>query len=106
MQKSRARRVGALIVGLSLLAAACGDDEEESTATEAPAAATTEAPAAVSRSPPRCARTGPRSCTRLRARSKVASVASARRSGASTITPPTPCAQVICPRSSKRSSSR
>ncbi len=46
MQKSRARRVGALIVGLSLLAAACGDDEEESTATEAPAAATTEAPAA------------------------------------------------------------
>ena len=46
MQKSRARRVGALIVGLSLLAAACGDDEEESTATEAPAAETTEAPAA------------------------------------------------------------
>jgi ABC-type branched-subunit amino acid transport system substrate-binding protein len=46
MQKSRARRVGALIVGLSLLAAACGDDEEESTATEAPAVETTEAPAA------------------------------------------------------------
>lgn len=47
MQKSRVRRVGALLVGLSLVAAACGDDEEEGTATtEAPAAATTEAPAA------------------------------------------------------------
>ncbi len=45
MQKSRVRRVGALIVGLSLIAAACGDDEEESVATE-PAAVTTEAPAA------------------------------------------------------------
>ena len=28
MQKTRVRRVGALIVGLSLVAAACGDDEE------------------------------------------------------------------------------
>ncbi len=47
MQKSRVRRFGALLVGLSLVAAACGDDEEEGTATtEAPAAATTEAPAA------------------------------------------------------------
>ncbi|HWM22918.1 MAG TPA: ABC transporter substrate-binding protein [Ilumatobacteraceae bacterium] len=34
MQKSRVRRVGALLVGLSLVAAACGDDDEESTSTE------------------------------------------------------------------------
>jgi ABC-type branched-subunit amino acid transport system substrate-binding protein len=34
MQKSRVRRVGALLVGLSLVAAACGDDDEESTGTE------------------------------------------------------------------------
>ena len=34
MQKSRVRRVGALLVGLSLVAAACGDDDEESTTTE------------------------------------------------------------------------
>lgn len=46
MQKSRVRRVGALLVGLSLIAAACGDDEEPAAATEAPAPATTEAPAA------------------------------------------------------------
>jgi ABC-type branched-subunit amino acid transport system substrate-binding protein len=46
MQKSRARRVGALLVGLSLLAAACGDDEETPAATEAPTtdAPTTDAP--------------------------------------------------------------
>ena len=42
MQKSRVRRVGALIVGLSLIAAACGDDEDETPATEA-AVETTEA---------------------------------------------------------------
>jgi ABC-type branched-subunit amino acid transport system substrate-binding protein len=37
MQKSRVRRVGALLVGLSLVAAACGDDDDEgSDATEAP----------------------------------------------------------------------
>ena len=34
MQKSRVRRVGALLVGLSLVAAACGDDDSESTSTE------------------------------------------------------------------------
>ena len=34
MQKSRVRRVGALLVGLSLVVAACGDDDAESTATE------------------------------------------------------------------------
>ncbi len=50
MQKTRVRRVGALLVGLTLLAAACGDDEEEGTSTEAPtettaaAAETTAAP--------------------------------------------------------------
>ena len=64
MQKSRVRRVGALIVGLSLIAAACGDDEEESVATEpaavtteAPAAATTEAPAAATTEAPAAATT-------------------------------------------------
>lgn len=40
MQKSRVRRVGALLVGLSLVAAACGDDEEEPAATEAPTVTT------------------------------------------------------------------
>jgi len=35
MQTSRMRRVGALIVGLSLIAAACGDDEETTPATDA-----------------------------------------------------------------------
>jgi ABC-type branched-subunit amino acid transport system substrate-binding protein len=34
MQKSRVRRVGALLVGLSLVAAACGDDDADSTTTE------------------------------------------------------------------------
>jgi ABC-type branched-subunit amino acid transport system substrate-binding protein len=50
MQKSRVRRVGALLVGLSLVAAACGDDDDDegTDATEAPteetsAPATTEA---------------------------------------------------------------
>jgi ABC-type branched-subunit amino acid transport system substrate-binding protein len=43
MQKARVRRVGALLVGLSLIAAACGDDEETTPATE-PAAETTAAP--------------------------------------------------------------
>jgi len=38
MQKSRLRRVGAVILGASLLVAACGDDEEATTdSTEAPA---------------------------------------------------------------------
>ena len=42
MQKSRVRRVGALLVGLSLVAAACGDDDEdEPAATEAPTEETT-----------------------------------------------------------------
>ena len=34
MQISRVRRVGALLVGLSLVVAACGDDDSESTDTE------------------------------------------------------------------------
>ena len=34
MQHSRVRRVGALLVGLSLVAAACGDDDETDTAAE------------------------------------------------------------------------
>jgi ABC-type branched-subunit amino acid transport system substrate-binding protein len=42
MQKTRARRIGALMVGLSLVAVACGDDEEAATTT-APAAASTTA---------------------------------------------------------------
>ena len=37
MQKSRAMRVGALLVGLTLVAAACGDDDDDSATTEAPA---------------------------------------------------------------------
>ncbi|MFP5486713.1 MAG: ABC transporter substrate-binding protein, partial [Acidimicrobiia bacterium] len=49
MQKSRVRRVGALIVGLSLVAAACGgDDDDEPVAeepTEEPAEEPTEEPA-------------------------------------------------------------
>ena len=43
MQKSRVRRVGALIVGLSLVAAACGGDDDDEPAAEPPAA---EEPAA------------------------------------------------------------
>jgi hypothetical protein len=47
MQKSRVRRVGALLVGLSLVAAACGDDDdEESASTSAPAEETTATTAA------------------------------------------------------------
>jgi ABC-type branched-subunit amino acid transport system substrate-binding protein len=50
MHKTRSRRVGALIVGLTLLAASCGDDAEDTDAgaadtTEAAAAETTAAPA-------------------------------------------------------------
>jgi branched-chain amino acid transport system substrate-binding protein len=37
MQKSRVKRVGALLVGLTLVAAACGSDDDASTSTEAPA---------------------------------------------------------------------
>ena len=48
MQKTRVRRVGALLVGLSLVAAACGGDDDDSADTPAPAtdaeAPTTEAP--------------------------------------------------------------
>jgi neutral amino acid transport system substrate-binding protein len=40
MQKAHVKRVGALLVGLSLVAAACGSDDDESSSTEAP---TTEA---------------------------------------------------------------
>ncbi|MDQ3470069.1 MAG: ABC transporter substrate-binding protein [Actinomycetota bacterium] len=40
MQRSRVRRVGALVLGLSLVAAACGDDDDESADTEAPTAQT------------------------------------------------------------------
>ena len=44
MQKSRARRVGALLVGLAIVgASACGGDDGEAVTTEAPA--TSEAPA-------------------------------------------------------------
>jgi ABC-type branched-subunit amino acid transport system substrate-binding protein len=55
MQKSRARRVGALLVGLAIVgASACGGDDDEAVTTEAPAtseapsteAPSTEAPAA------------------------------------------------------------
>ncbi len=37
MQKSRVKRVGALLVGLTLVAAACGSDDDNSSSTEAPA---------------------------------------------------------------------
>jgi ABC-type branched-subunit amino acid transport system substrate-binding protein len=43
MQKSRVKRVGALLVGLTLVAAACGSDDDDSSSTEAPAAS--DAPA-------------------------------------------------------------
>jgi len=46
MQKSRATRVGALLVGLTFVAAACGSDDNEPAATEpAPAATDAAAPA-------------------------------------------------------------
>ncbi len=47
MQTSRMRRAGALLIGLSVVAAACGSDTETPAATEAPAteAPATEAPA-------------------------------------------------------------
>ncbi|MBM3800009.1 MAG: ABC transporter substrate-binding protein [Actinobacteria bacterium] len=47
MQKTRARRVGALILGLALVGAACGGDDESADTTAAPAteAPATEAPA-------------------------------------------------------------
>lgn len=50
MQTSRVRRAGALLVGLALVAAACGDDEEASTATTA-APEATEAPATTEAAP-------------------------------------------------------
>jgi ABC-type branched-subunit amino acid transport system substrate-binding protein len=40
MQKSRVRRAGALLVGLALVTAACGDDDEPSAATEPTASET------------------------------------------------------------------
>jgi ABC-type branched-subunit amino acid transport system substrate-binding protein len=43
MQKSRVRRVGALLVGLSLVAAACGDDDDTESATTEAETVTTEA---------------------------------------------------------------
>lgn len=43
MTKTRAKRVGALLVGLALVGAACGGDDGESASTEAPASS--EAPA-------------------------------------------------------------
>ena len=46
MQKSRVRRVGALIVGLSLVAAACGGDDDDEPAADAPAEEPAEEPAA------------------------------------------------------------
>ena len=46
MQISRVRRVGALIVGLALVASACGDDDDEGGAATTAAAETTTAGAA------------------------------------------------------------
>jgi ABC-type branched-subunit amino acid transport system substrate-binding protein len=51
MQTSRVRRAGALLVGLALVAAACGDDDEATTATTAEASATAEAPATTEAAP-------------------------------------------------------
>ncbi len=45
MRTSRAKRVGALLVGLTLVAAACGSDDDDTTTTEA-GGETTEAPEA------------------------------------------------------------
>jgi ABC-type branched-subunit amino acid transport system substrate-binding protein len=45
MQHSRVRRVGALLVGLSLVAAACGDDDETDTAEAPTESATASEPA-------------------------------------------------------------
>ncbi len=50
MQTSRVRRVGALLVGLALVTAACGDDEEATTATTE-AAEATDAPATTDAAP-------------------------------------------------------
>jgi len=47
MQKSRTKRVGALLVGLTLVAAACGSDDDDSATTDAPdssEAVSTDAP--------------------------------------------------------------
>lgn len=46
MQRSRARRVGALIVGLSLVAAACGDDDDDDATTADTEAVTDDTEAA------------------------------------------------------------
>jgi|CXWL01.1.fsa_nt_gi ABC-type branched-subunit amino acid transport system substrate-binding protein len=51
MQKSRVRRVGALLVGLALVATACGDDETSTPATEPAPATTAEAPATTAEAP-------------------------------------------------------
>jgi len=45
MQKTRARRVGALLLGLALVGAACGGDDGDSESTPASEAPATEAPA-------------------------------------------------------------
>src|SRR6056297_4281461 len=44
MQKSRVKRVGALLVGLTLVAAACGSDDDDDGAASTDAPAATEAP--------------------------------------------------------------
>jgi ABC-type branched-subunit amino acid transport system substrate-binding protein len=44
MQKSRVKRVGALLVGLTLVAAACGSDDDASSSSEAPAATEAASP--------------------------------------------------------------
>ena len=49
MQKSRVKRVGALLVGLTLVAAACGSDDDASSSTDAPAG--TEAAAEATTAP-------------------------------------------------------
>src|SRR5262245_59643479 len=53
MQKTRVRRVGALLVGLSLFAAACGDDDDSGSGAEnTTAPVETEAPAPEETTPP------------------------------------------------------
>jgi ABC-type branched-subunit amino acid transport system substrate-binding protein len=44
MQKTRVRRVGALLVGLAMFAAACGDDDDDSSSEDTSAPVETEAP--------------------------------------------------------------
>ncbi len=82
MQKSRVKRVGALLVGLTLVAAACGSDDDASSSTEAPAgteaeAVTTEAESETTEARPKATEAPPRARpSRPRRRAPVRAMAS------------------------------